>query len=134
MPDQLPDPLVADFAHRVATRDEPPPYVPPRQDRTAIEQRLDYALLNDAGVRLRNRRHTTVQLLLALLPHEQQTGTQLAHATGVAHPTAVQALQKLVAAGLLSYQKTGRHRHFRITRAGQDWLLPLLIGEPAPTA
>ncbi|SHL47633.1 winged helix-turn-helix domain-containing protein [Hymenobacter psychrotolerans] len=134
MPDQLPDPLVADFARRVATRDEPPPYVPPRQDRAAIEERLDHALLRDVGVRLRNRRHTTVQLLLALLPHEQQTGVQLADAIGVARPTAVQALQKLVAAGLLDYPKTGRHRHFRITRAGQDWLLPLLTGETGPAA
>ncbi len=124
-----PDPLVAQFAHHVATRDEPPA-APPRQDREAIIARLDAALLG-LGVRLRNRRHTLARLCLALAPHPGRTAAELAAAEGMSRQNVVLALARLLPTGQVAYEKQGRHRRYRFTRAGEDWLLPLLTGAPA---
>lgn len=113
----VPDPLVAQFAQHVATRDEPPPYVPPRQDREAILERLDAALLQ-LGVRLRNRRHTLAQLAAEL---------------DLTRQTVWMAMCLLLPPGLVAYDPEGRNRYYRFTRAGEDWLLPLLTGEAGPT-
>lgn len=123
-----PDPLVARFAQRVATRDDPAPYVPPRQDREAILERLD-AALRLLGVRLRNRRHTLARLCLALAPQPRATAVQLAAELEITRQTVTQAMSRLLAPGLLAYEPEGRHRYYRFTRAGEDWLLPLLTGE-----
>ena len=128
-----PDPLVAQFARHVATRDEPPPVVPPRQDRAAVLARVEAALLA-LGVRLRNRRHTLALLCLGLAPHPRRTAAQLADAQGTSRQNVVLALARLLPPGYVAYEKAGRHRYYRFTRAGEDWLLPLLTGEPAPAA
>ena len=129
------DPLVDLFAQKVATRDDPPPYVPPRQDRAAILERVD-AALRPLGVRLRNRRHSLAQLCLALAPHPRRTAVELAAAVGLSRQTATAAMALLLPPGLVAYEKEGRHRYYRFTRAGEDWLLPLLTGAvgPAPAA
>jgi hypothetical protein len=123
-----PDPLVARFAQHVATRDDPPPYVPPRQDREAILERLD-AELRRLRVRLSNRRLTLARLCLALAPHPRRTSVQLAADLGVTRQTAVAAMALLLPPGYVVYEKEGRHRYYRFTRTGEDWLLPLLTGE-----
>lgn len=127
------DPLVDLFAQRVATRDDPAPYVPPRQDRAAILERVEAALLV-LGVRLRNRRHTMAQLCLALAPHPRRTALQLADELALNRQTVTAALAALLPPALLAYEKEGRNRYYRITRAGEDWLLPLLTGEAAGAA
>ncbi|MDO7873906.1 hypothetical protein Q5H93_04110 [Hymenobacter sp. ASUV-10] len=129
----IPDPLVTQFARHVATRDDPPPYVPPRQDREAILQRLD-AELRRLGVRLSNRRLTLARLCLALAPHPRRTSVQLADELALSRQTVVAAMALLLPPGYVVYEKVGRHRYYRYTRAGEDWLLPLLTGEPAPAA
>ena len=126
-----PDPLVTQFARHVATRDDPPPYVPPRQDREAILLRLD-AELRRLGVRLRNRRLTLARLCLALAPHPRRTSVQLADELALSRQTVVAAMALLLPPGYVVYEKVGRHRYYRYTRAGEDWLLLLLTGEPAP--
>lgn len=127
------DPLVDLFARKVATRDDPAPYVPPRQDRAAILERVE-AALRPLGVRLRNRRHTLAQLCLALAPHPRRTAVQLAEELGLSRQTAALALALLRPLGLVAYDKEGRNRYYRFSRAGEDWLLPLLTGAPAPAA
>ncbi|MBF9220402.1 helix-turn-helix domain-containing protein [Hymenobacter ruricola] len=127
------DPLVARFAEHVATRDDPPPYVPPRQDREAILERLDTAL-RALGVRLRNRRHTLAQLCVALAGHPKATAVQLAEEVGFVRQTVTMALAVLLPPGYVAYEKKGRNRYYRYTRAGEDWLLPLLTGEVASAA
>jgi hypothetical protein len=125
------DPLVTRFAQRVAARDAPPP--PPRQDRAAILERLITALAG-LGVRLRNRRLTTARLCLALVADSPLTAVQLAAAENLCRQTVVQALAPLQRQGYVSYTKAGRFRRFGFTRAGEDWLLPLLTGVPASAA
>jgi hypothetical protein len=129
----VPDPLVALFAQHVATRDDPPAYVPPRQDREAILERLDGAL-QLVGVRLRNRRATLARLCLALAPQPARTAAQLADELGLSRQTVWLAMGLLLPPGLLAYEREGRSRYYRFTRAGEDWLLPLLTGEAGPAA
>jgi hypothetical protein len=124
------DPLVAQFAQHVATRDDPPPYVPPRQDREAILERLD-AALRQLGVRLRNRRATLARLCLALAPQPRATAAQLAQELVLSRQTVWMAMGLLLPPGLVANDKEGRNRYYRYTRAGEDWLLPLLTGEAA---
>jgi hypothetical protein len=128
-----PDPVVDLFAQKVATRDDPAPYVPPRQDRAAILERVETAL-HTLGVRLRNRRHTLARLCLALAPHPRRTAVQLAEELALHRQSVTLAMPRLLAPGLVAYEKEGRHRHYRFTRAGEDWLLPLLTGEVGPVA
>ena len=128
-----PDPLVAQFAQHVATRDVPAPYVPPRQDREAILERLD-AALRQLGVRLRNRRLTLARLCLALAPPPRATAAQLAAELGLTRQTVTQALAALLPPAYVAYEPVGRNRYYRYTRAGEDWLLPLLTGEAGPVA
>ena len=127
------DPLVDLFAQKVATRDDPPPYVPPRRDRAAILERVD-AALRTLGVRLRNRRHSLAQLCLALAPHARRTAVELSTEVGLSRQTATAAMALLLPPGLVAYDKEGRNRYYRYTRAGEDWLLPLLTGGSAPLA
>jgi len=127
------DPLVDLFAQKVANRDVPAPYVPPRQDRAAILERVETAL-HVLGVRLRNRRRTLARLCLALAPHPRRTAVQLADELALHRQTVTLALPRLVGPGLMAYDKEGRNRYYRFTRAGEDWLLPLLTGETAPVA
>jgi hypothetical protein len=125
--------LVAQFARHVATRDDPAPYVPPRQDREAILERLDVAL-RQLGVRLRNRRLTLARLCLALAPQPRANAVQLAAALGLSRQTVAQALAVLLPPAYVACEPVGRNRYYRFTRAGEDWLLPLLTGAPAPAA
>lgn len=127
------DPLVTRFAQRVATRDDPAPHVPPRQDREAILERLD-AALRLIGVRLRNRRHTLARLCLALAPQPRATAVQLAAELGLTRQTVVMAMAMLLPPCYVAYEPEGRNRYYRYTRAGEDWLLPLLTGEAGPAA
>ena len=107
--------------------------MPPRQDREAILARLDTAL-RQLRVRLRNRPHTLARLCLALAPQPRATAATLAAELGLTRQTAAEALRLLLLPGLVAYEPEGRNRYYRFTRAGEDWLLPLLTGEAGPVA
>lgn len=125
-----PDPLVAQFAQQVATRDDPAPYVPPRLDREAVLERVE-AALQPLGVRLRNRRNTLARLCLALAPGPRRSAVQLAAELNLTRQTVAMAMAMVLPSGYVAYEWEGRNRYYRFTRAGEDWLLPLLTGEAA---
>jgi DNA-binding transcriptional ArsR family regulator len=54
-------------------------------------------------------------MLTALLDGRALTVSELAHAAGVSLPTASEHLAKLDQAGLLTAEKQGRHRYFRLS-------------------
>ncbi|WP_046242615.1 helix-turn-helix domain-containing protein [Hymenobacter terrenus] len=86
---------------------------------------------NCAGFTRSLRRHTLAQLCLALAPYPRRTAAQLADELGFSRQTVVMALALLLPPGFIAYEKAGRNRY---TRLGEDWLLLLLTGEPAPAA
>jgi DNA-binding transcriptional ArsR family regulator len=57
-------------------------------------------------------------MLLALMPGQALTATELARSAAVTKQTASAHLAKLLAAGLVGVEQTGRHRYFRL--AGPD--------------
>jgi DNA-binding transcriptional ArsR family regulator len=67
-------------------------------------------------------------MLTALLDGRALTVSELAHAAGVALPTASGHLAKLDAAGLLTARKQGRHRYFRLSGPDVAHVLEALMG------
>ena len=67
-------------------------------------------------------------MLTALLDGRALTVSELAGNAGVALPTASGHLSKLAAAGLLSAEKQGRHRYFRLSGPDVAQVLEVLLG------
>jgi len=67
-------------------------------------------------------------MMVALMDGRALTVSELAQAAGVALPTASGHLSKLGAAGLLSAQKQGRHRYFRLSSPDVAEALEALMG------
>lgn len=67
-------------------------------------------------------------MLTALMDGRALTVSELAEAAGVALPTASGHLSKLAAANLLSAEKQGRHRYFRLSGPDVAHVLESLMG------
>ncbi|MFI6824788.1 ArsR/SmtB family transcription factor [Micromonospora sp. NPDC050187] len=80
--------------------------------------------------------HTRAAFCLALLDGRAWTATELARHAGVAPSTATAHLHRLVAGGLLTEERQGRHRYLRLADAGIAELIETVTGvvpvEPAP--
>ncbi|SCL25716.1 ArsR/SmtB family transcription factor [Micromonospora inyonensis] len=80
--------------------------------------------------------HTRAAFCLALLDGRAWTATELARHAGVAPSTATAHLHRLVAGGLVTEVRQGRHRYLRLADAGVAELIETLTGaapvEPAP--
>jgi hypothetical protein len=115
--------LLAQFAHRVATRDEPAPRPAPPNDRAALEAVIAGALKAVQPGMRRNRTLTQARLCYVLMQHPRLTTGELAEAAGVSRMTVYNVFsdfrQRRLAA---DEQHGGRHYHF-LTREGEDWLL-----------
>jgi DNA-binding transcriptional ArsR family regulator len=67
-------------------------------------------------------------MLTALMASQALTASELAQEAGVTLPTASSHLAKLEAGGLVTPQKQGRHRYFRISGADVASVLEALMG------
>ncbi|MFC9847138.1 ArsR/SmtB family transcription factor [Streptomyces sp. NPDC060223] len=77
---------------------------------------------------------TRAGFLLALLDGRAWTAGELARQAGVAASTASEHLGKLVAGGLLTEERQGRHRYVRLADAGVAQLVEDLAAQVSPTA
>lgn len=70
-------------------------------------------------------------MLTALMAGQALTATELAHEAGITSQTASSHLGKLQAGGLLSVEKQGRHRYFRLAGADVASMIETIIGVAA---
>ncbi|MFI1410393.1 ArsR/SmtB family transcription factor [Streptomyces sp. NPDC020707] len=77
---------------------------------------------------------TRAGFLLALLDGRAWTAGELARRAGVAASTASEHLDKLVAGGLLTEERQGRHRYVRLTDARVAQLVEDLAAQVSPAA
>lgn len=125
--------LAADFAARVAQRDVLAPPPPPSQTPEAIEARVVGWLLAH-GVRDRRSRAALATILLLLVRQPEAATATLQAATGLGARMAARATLRLEALGLTEWFYRGRTRFHRLSRAGEDVLLPVVAGEAGAVA
>lgn len=118
------EPLLDGLAKRIAQRDVPPvvAYTDPN-DPVQFHQRLMAAL--EPLVTHSNGRgnNTQARMMGCFLRHETQTAADLAAAAGIERVAGSRAHTALVNAGLLTWQRVGPRRQYRLTRWAEDWLL-----------
>ena len=120
------EPILDDFAARIARRDLPPAANDANRFEPAqVLRRIGEALgpllpgRNGAG------RASQARMLYQFLTHEAQTATELARAAGLGRLAGSQNHHGLVGAGLLRWAYEGPRRVYRLTRWGEDWLLAI---------
>ena len=123
--------VVAAFAARVATRDNPPPPPPLPRDRESVLGRVAAAFLHDHNVRNKRLRRTLAGFCYGLLGQPERAAADLAQEIGCVRQTAAQAASLLIGLDLFVARPAGRRRFYGLTRAGEDWLLPLVVGPAA---
>ncbi|WP_324671726.1 hypothetical protein [Hymenobacter sp. GOD-10R] len=123
MPDSSPSPspVLEQFAHRIATRDEVPPVLLTPE---AIQERLGDALGARLGTKDPRRRRTLARIAYALMAERWQTNAQLGAAAGLTAQAAQRVADNLVREGLLEVYREKNTRVQCLSRAGEDWLLP----------
>ncbi|WP_400191857.1 MarR family transcriptional regulator [Hymenobacter sp. B81] len=117
------------FAQRVAARDVPEPVL---MTPAAVQQRLGEALAAQLGSRDPRRQQTLGRLLYALMAEPWLTNAQLAAAMGRSVAGAQRVADELARAGLVEVRyvaaRRRRVRQQRLSRAGEDWVLPRAQG------
>jgi len=133
-----PDPaaLSHQLAARVARRDLPPDSTPAPDTFTPLRtlERIVYHLTRLLPGRNRRGLATQARMCYAFLTHETLTPPELAAAGQVARGAGSYAHSGLVRAGLLAFAQHDGHRHYRLTRFGEDWLLAVARNEAPPAA
>jgi len=114
-------PVLEQFAHRIATRDEVPPVLLTPE---AIQERLGAALGIRLGTKDPRRRRTLARMTYALMAERWQTNAQLGAATGLTAQAAQRVADSLVREGLVEVYREKNTRVQCLSRAGEDWLLP----------
>ena len=120
------EPLLEGLAGRIARRDAPPvitysdPYEPGQ-----FHQRLMAAL--EPLVPHSNGRgnDTQARMMTRFLRHETQTAADLADSASIERVAGSRAHNALVAVGLLTWERIGPRRQYRLSRWGEDWLLAI---------
>jgi hypothetical protein len=115
--------LLARFAHRVATRDEPPAPLPHAYDQAALEARIADALRAEQPRLRRNRALSQARLCYALMQHPRLMTRELAAAAGVTRLTVYRVFPELQRRRLAAEESGGGRNYHFLTRAGEDWLL-----------
>ena len=129
------EPLLDDLAERIARRDLPPVvvYTDP-YDPAQFHQRLMAAL--EPLVPHSNGRgnDTQARMMTCFLRYQTQTAADLAAAASIERVAGSRAHTALVNAGLLTWERIGPRRQYRLSRWGEDWLLAVGRCEvpPAP--
>jgi hypothetical protein len=123
-----PETLIANFEQRVRTRDDPAPIL---FDAASVQQRLRHALRTTYGQR-EPRLSKLVILCYDFLAQPAQHSTAHLIAFGCTPSALAEAWRTLRDAHLVAYTYDGNHRSYRLTRAGEDWLLAVVKGEELP--
>ena len=123
--------LVAAFEQRVLTRDVPRP----RElafDAASVQARLAQALRGKLGQRepRRLRRQAVICYNFLAAPAQFSTDPALTEALDLSASGLNRAWRELRDAGLVERQPVGHRRQYRLSRAGEDWLLAVVKGEP----
>jgi len=120
--------LIDKFVHRVATRDEP---IPILFDAESVRARLREALRQRLGQENSRRLAVLTVLCYEFLeqPMQQGTAPALQALTGRTASSLSRAWGELRAAGLVTCRRSGIGYAYRLTRAGEDWMVPVVKGE-----
>lgn len=121
-------PLIEQFAQRIANRDAPAPD-PDRFTQPRVEARIAAAAARRLGITDKRRLRSMSRMLFLFLAHPRLTTPEMAGLLGM-HRHAVGINANLLAdAGVFAH---GWHRNlhwYRLSRAGEDWLLPIVRDE-----
>lgn len=123
---------VAAFEQRVLTRDVPPVPPPLRFDAASVQQRLETALRRRLPQQRDPRRVRKLALVcygFVAQPTQHSTDPDLLAALGCSSAGLLDVWAELRTAGLMERFHGGRARYYRLTRAGEDWLLAVVKGE-----
>ena len=123
---------LADFAARVATRDDPPMASPAFFTPEAMRGRIGQALAARLSTLDPRRIRTLGRLGFALTQATWQTNAQLAAATGHTPQAMQRVADGLVKIGVIEVFRDKNTRIQRLTRAGEDLLLALMQGAEPP--
>jgi hypothetical protein len=129
-----PNSLVDRFAERVAQRDQPPPPDPHRFDPPQVAARIGRHLRVHLALRTDHQLPVLVAVCMALIEHPTCSTAALARAAGVQRPAANRAAARLQRAGMTADYWDAHAHCYRLTRAGEDWLLAVVqdtLPEPA---
>lgn len=120
--------LVAAFEQRILTRDEP---VPLSFDADSIKARLRAALRTRLRQEEPRRLTKLVHLCYEFLasPTQRSLSPALLAALGCSGDALAKVWLELLNAGLVTYQREGHGRRYRLTRDAEDWLLAVVKGE-----
>jgi hypothetical protein len=125
---------VAQFAERLAHRDDPAPPDPHRFEPARVLERLQRALQPLTGMRLYKGRLTLARMCYAFLDEKELSSAALQQVAGIGDVAGSRARTRLERAGLLRHYYPGSQRRYRLTRFGEDWLLAVAqdTKPPAP--
>lgn len=130
LPNDAPAPplsAVEQLAYRITQRDAPAP-ASLSMTPEAVRERLGQALGRRLGTKDPRRRRTLAHFVYALMAEPRLSNAQLGAAAGITPQAAQRVADGLRAAGLLdvAYEKNVRYQ--RLSRAGEDWVLPVAQG------
>lgn len=114
---------IAQFAERVARRDDPVPPDPARFELARVLDRLQRALQSLTQMRLYKGRLTLARMCYAFLDGKELSSAALQQVAGIGDIAGSRARTRLERAGLLRHYYPGSQRRYRLTRFGEDWLL-----------
>lgn len=128
-PEEPPLKTLADqFLARVARRDVADPPPPPAQTPEAVAARVDAWLRAQHRVRDQRSRHALTQMLLVLVQQPEASTATLQAAAGLGPRSGARTTLRLGALGLTEWYYRARTRCHRLTRAGEDALVPVVTG------
>lgn len=130
MPTLPADPLIAAFEQRLLTRDEP---VPLLFDTASVQQRLRRALRARLQQDDPRRLDKLMRLCYDFLAQPAHYSTAHVAEFGCSASALAEAWRELRDADLVAYEMDGHRRRYRLTRAGEDWLLAVVKGEEPAT-
>lgn len=124
---------IAQFAERVARRDDPVPPDPARFEPARVLDRLQRALQPLTQMRLYKGRLTLARMCYAFLEGQELSSAALQQVAGIGDVAGSRARTRLERAGLLRHYYPGSQRRYRLTRFGEDWLLAVAQDTEIPT-
>jgi hypothetical protein len=128
LPDEAAPGLADQFAARLVRRDAPGPPPPPSQAPEAIQARVAAWLGAERAVGNRRGRAALSAMLLLLVQQPEAATAALQAASGLGPRMAARATRRLEALGLTEWFYRSRTRFHRLSRAGEDALLPVVAG------
>ena len=126
-----PDSIAAQFAQRVALRDNPPPPPPLRHDPPAVQARVANWLRILHPQRDRRTAESQARFLLALMAHPRLTVRELMPLLKLAERPVARLGMALQGYGLVYFLGYGGKRHWYLSSTGEDALLLVVAGPPA---